>query len=57
VHTFLDLLTQAMEAEEAHSGASRIDTAQRIFLRNGNVDLCPPRQWRVYRDDYELTCR
>jgi hypothetical protein len=56
LHTFLDVRTQAMRAGKARSDTSRIDTAQRFFLRNGNLDLHPPLQWQVYRDNYELIC-
>jgi chitosanase len=56
LHAFLDVRTQAMRAEKAHEDTSRIDTAQRAFLRAGNLNLGLPLRWKVYSDEYELTC-
>ena len=43
-----------MKTEEAHSDTSRVDTAQRVFLKNGNLDLDPPLCWKVYGDGYRI---
>ncbi|MGC9540422.1 chitosanase [Streptomyces sp. UG1] len=51
---FLDARVWAMEQEEAHSDTSRVDTAQRVFLRDGNLDLDTPLDWKVYGDSYHL---
>ncbi|WP_312888694.1 chitosanase [Nonomuraea rhodomycinica] len=51
---FLDARKAAMKAEEAHEDTSRIDTAQRVFLRKGNLDLDPPLTWKVYGDSYTI---
>ncbi|HEU4946566.1 MAG TPA: chitosanase [Kribbella sp.] len=51
---FLDARVWAMRQEEAHSDTSRVDTAQRIFLRAGNLNLDPPLNWKVYGDPYHL---
>ncbi|MFB8026146.1 chitosanase [Streptomyces sp. NPDC056465] len=51
---FLDARVWAMEQEEAHSDTSRVDTAQRVFLRNGNLDLDPPLDWQVYGDSFHI---
>ncbi|MBN0046726.1 chitosanase [Streptomyces actuosus] len=51
---FLDARVWAMKQEEAHSDTSRVDTAQRVFLREGNLDLDPPLDWRVYGDSYHI---
>ncbi|MGV9941566.1 chitosanase [Streptomyces sp. NPDC003401] len=51
---FLDARVWAMRQEEAHSDTSRVDTAQRVFLREGNLDLRPPLDWKVYGDGYHL---
>lgn len=56
LNTFLDARTEVMKTEEAHSDTSRIDTAQREFLRTGNLDLHLPLHWAVYGNYYELTC-
>jgi len=41
-----------MRTEEAHQDTSRVDTEQRVFLRNRNFDLAPPLIWHVYGDRY-----
>ncbi|GGY98314.1 chitosanase [Streptomyces nitrosporeus] len=51
---FLDARVWAMRQEEAHSDTSRVDTAQRVFLREGNLDLDPPLVWQVYGDSYRI---
>ncbi|MFI8946366.1 chitosanase [Streptomyces sp. NPDC053750] len=54
LHAFLDARVWAMRQEEAHSDTSRVDTAQRVFLREGNLDLDPPLDWQVYGDGYRI---
>ncbi|MFI6013218.1 chitosanase [Streptomyces sp. NPDC051243] len=54
LHAFLDARVWAMKQEEAHSDTSRVDTAQRVFLRKGNLDLNTPLDWKVYGDSYHL---
>jgi chitosanase len=54
LNAFLDARKAAMKAEEAHSDTSRVDTEQRVFLRNGNLDLNPPLTWKVYGDPYTI---
>ncbi|MGW0998443.1 chitosanase [Streptomyces sp. NPDC002520] len=51
---FLDARVWAMKQEEAHSDTSRVDTAQRVFLRKGNLDLNTPLDWKVYGDSYHI---
>lgn len=51
---FLDARVWAMRQEEAHSDTSRIDTAQRVFLKDGNLDLHTPLNWKVYGERYHL---
>ncbi len=43
-----------MKQEEAHSDTSRVDTAQRVFLKKGNLNLNPPLDWKVYGDSYHI---
>ena len=43
-----------MHKEAAHEDVSRIETAQRRFLREGNLDLALPLRWAVYGDAYAL---
>lgn len=45
---------KVMKTEEAHSDTSRIDDAQRVFLKAGNLDLDPPLEWKTYGDTYRI---
>ncbi|MEV4249612.1 chitosanase [Streptosporangium canum] len=54
LHAFLDARKVAMKAEEAHEDTSRVDTAQRVFLNKGNLDLDTPLSWKVYGDPYTI---
>ena len=36
------------------SDTSRVDTAQRVFLQAGNLDLNTPLSWKVYGDSYTI---
>lgn len=54
LHAFLDARVWAMEQEEAHSDTSRVDTAQRVFLDEGNLNLDPPLDWKVYGEDFHI---
>jgi len=54
LNAFLDARVWAMRQEEAHSDTSRVDTAQRVWLRNGNLDLNTPLDWKVYGDSYHI---
>jgi chitosanase len=51
---FLDARVREMRTEEAHSDTTRVDTAQRQFLRRGNLDLTGPLTWEVYGDRYRI---
>jgi chitosanase len=52
---FLDARVREMRTEEAHSDTTRVDTAQRVFLKNSNFDLNTPLTWKVYGDRYQIT--
>ncbi|MFI5844896.1 chitosanase [Catenuloplanes sp. NPDC051500] len=54
LHAFLDARAAAMRTETAHEDTTRVDTAQRIFLTAGNLDLNPPLRWAVYGDRFEI---
>ncbi|MFI6285160.1 chitosanase [Streptomyces sp. NPDC051018] len=54
LNAFLDARVWAMKQETAHSDTSRVDTAQRVFVRNGNLDLTTPLDWKVYGDSFHL---
>jgi chitosanase len=51
---FLDARAAAMRTEAAHSDTSRVDTAQREFLRAGNLDLHTPLTWKVYGETFRI---
>jgi chitosanase len=55
LNAFLDARVWAMKQEEAHSDTSRVDTAQRVFLRNGNLNLNTPLDWKVYGDPFHIS--
>ncbi|WP_415950974.1 chitosanase [Streptomyces sp. KLOTTS4A1] len=52
LNAFLDARREVMLAEKRDT--SRIDTAQRLFLRAGNMNLATPLTWRVYGDPYRV---
>jgi chitosanase len=54
LEAFLNARVAAMRTEEAHSDTSRVDTAQRPFLRHTNLDLNGPLLWKVYGDSYRV---
>jgi len=54
LHAVLDARVAEMRTEVAHSDTSRVDTAQRPFLRAGNLHLNPPLRWSVYGDPYAI---
>ena len=54
LHAFLDARVWAMKQEAAHSDVSRVETAQRVFLEQGNLGLDTPLKWKVYGDSYEI---
>ncbi|MFG1759631.1 chitosanase [Micromonospora echinofusca] len=54
LHAFLDERVAEMRKEPAHSDTSRVDTAQRVFLDNGNFNLNTPLVFAVYGDQYRI---
>ncbi|WP_370026622.1 chitosanase [Planotetraspora sp. GP83] len=55
LNAFLDARVVAMKTEEAHSDTSRVDTEQRVFLRNGNLNLNTPLDWAVYGESFHIS--
>ncbi len=51
---FLDARVVEMKKEAAHSDTSRVDTAQRVFLRAGNLELTTPLVFAVYGDTFRI---
>ncbi len=54
LNAFLDERVVEMKKEKAHTDMSRIESAQRVFLRRGNLDLQAPLSWNVYGDQYQI---
>jgi chitosanase len=54
LQAFLDVRIDAMHEEAAHEDTTRVDTAQRVFLDEGDLDLDTPLRWSVYGDPYEI---
>jgi chitosanase len=54
LNAFMDARVWAMKQEAAHEDVSRIETAQRVWLKAGNFDLKTPLKWKVYGDSYEI---
>ncbi|GGZ63375.1 chitosanase [Streptomyces subrutilus] len=54
LNAFLDARVWAMKQEEAHSDTSRVDTAQRVFVKKGNLNLNTPLDWKVYGDSFHI---
>ncbi|MEU4239142.1 chitosanase [Actinoplanes sp. NPDC026619] len=54
LNAFLDERVVEMNKEEAHSDTSRVDTAQRVFLNNGNFDLNTPLDFAVYGENFHI---
>jgi chitosanase len=54
LNAFLDERVIEMKKEAAHEDTSRVDTAQRKFLNERNLDLNPPLSWKVYGEPYSI---
>lgn len=55
LRAFLQARIAFMRREQAHQDVTRITTAQRVFLDDGNLGLRLPLHWKVYGDSYALT--
>ena len=55
LNAFLDERERVMNLEEAHSDTTRVSTAQRVFLADGNLNLDLPLRWKVYGDAFEIS--
>ncbi|GAA2288222.1 chitosanase [Streptomyces kunmingensis] len=51
---FLDERRSLMKSQKAHRDTSRVDTAQRQFLYDGNLSLETPLTWRMYGETYHV---
>jgi chitosanase len=55
LRAFLKARIAFMRREQAHQDVTRITTAQRVFLEEGDLRLRLPLRWKVYGDRYHLT--
>ncbi|MFF2731117.1 chitosanase [Streptomyces sp. NPDC058008] len=51
---FLDRSRSAIKARKVQRDTTRIDTAQRVFLRAGNLALDGPLVWQVYGETFRI---
>ncbi|MGW2657122.1 chitosanase [Streptomyces sp. NPDC001478] len=51
---FLDARVAAIREEPSHHDTSRVETAQRVFLKQGKFGLETPLRWKVYGDSYVI---
>ena len=54
LNAFLDERERVMNLEEAHTDTTRVSTAQRVFLHDGNLVLDLPLRWKVYGDEFSI---
>lgn len=54
LNAFLDVRRATMRAEHPGIDTTRIDTAQRKFLEEGNLELRTPLVWKVYGETYKV---
>lgn len=54
LNAFLDERVLVMKSEPAHEDVTRIETAQRVFLQQGNLSLSTPLYWKVYEQDFSI---
>lgn len=52
--TFLDIRRAAMKSGDPDRDTTRVDTAQRRFLDEGNLGLRTPLEWKVYGETYRV---
>lgn len=51
---FLDTARAVMKSKKTQHDTSRIDTAQRVFLEDENLDLEPPLTWKMYGEAFRI---
>ncbi|WTB19177.1 chitosanase [Streptomyces sp. NBC_00829] len=54
LNAFLDARVWAMKQEAAHEDTSRVDTAQRVFVKKNNFGLDTPLDWKVYGESFHI---
>jgi chitosanase len=54
LNAFLDARVEAIGKEPSHTDTSRVESAQRVFVREGRLQLETPLRWKVYGDSYRI---
>ncbi|MEU8675184.1 chitosanase [Streptomyces sp. NPDC048560] len=54
LNAFLDAGRSVIQARKTQRDTSRIDTAQRVFLRDGNLKLRAPLVWQTYGETFRI---
>ncbi|MFC8228833.1 chitosanase [Streptomyces sp. NPDC057287] len=54
LNAFLDARVTALRTEPSHRDTSRVETAQRVFVREGKLQLETPLAWKVYGESYRI---
>ncbi|MFF6906429.1 chitosanase [Streptomyces sp. NPDC012389] len=54
LNAFLDARVAAIGREPSHTDTSRVESAQRVFVREGKLGLETPLRWKVYGDSYRI---
>ncbi|MDX3055529.1 chitosanase [Streptomyces sp. NE06-03E] len=54
LNAFLDARVAAIRKEPSHSDTSRVETAQRRFVREGRLQLETPLAWKVYGESFRI---
>lgn len=54
LNAFLDARVAAIRKEPSHTDTSRVETAQRVFLREGKLGLETPLSWKVYGESFHI---
>lgn len=51
---FLEAARTVMKSKKNQQDTSRLDTAQRVFLEDGNLALEPPLTWKMYGETFRV---
>ncbi len=54
LNAFMDARVWTTKQEPAHENTSRVGTAQRVWLKAGNLDLNTPLRWKVHGQSFEI---
>ncbi|MFI5805256.1 chitosanase [Streptomyces sp. NPDC051561] len=54
LNAFLDETREVLRTKKTLNDTSRIDTAQRVFLKKGNMNFKAPLEWKMYGEDFRI---